>query len=219
MLRGWRRSLCIYSHVYRGTPDKPGLVLGLDRGGACPGVAFRVEAALHEKTIRYLREREQPTAVYLQRTVPIVLETGERVGALVYVADRLHPQYAGRLTREAERFGENLRVMTVADALYANRADYDGGACIIVSTMQAFRREQTEGLKVYEANGELMDHFTALPDGLRRLLDKGPGGDPVPSLANVLKLRRPVVIVDEAHNAAHRPFFRRASPPCAVPDC
>ena len=101
MLRGWRRSLCIYSHVYRGTPERPGLVLGLDRGGACQGVAFRVEEALRDKTIRYLREREQPTAVYLERKVPIVLETGERVSALAYVADRLHPQYAGRLTRDA----------------------------------------------------------------------------------------------------------------------
>jgi len=101
MLRGWRRSLCIYSHVYRGTPDRPGLVLGLDRGGACPGVAFRVEAALREPTIRYLREREQVTAVYLERMVPIVLESGEWVSALTFVADRLHPQYAGRLTREA----------------------------------------------------------------------------------------------------------------------
>jgi len=101
MLRGWRRSLCIYSHVYRGTPEHPGLVLGLDRGGACPGVAFRVEEALREKTIRYLREREQPTAVYVERMVPIMLESAERVTALAYVADRLHPQYAGRLTREA----------------------------------------------------------------------------------------------------------------------
>ena len=101
MLRGWRRSLCIYSHVYRGTPARPGLVLGLDRGGACQGVAFLVEAALREPTIRYLREREQATAVYLERMAPIALESGERVNALTYVADRLHPQYAGRLTREA----------------------------------------------------------------------------------------------------------------------
>jgi cation transport protein ChaC len=99
-LRGWRRSLCVYSHVYRGTPDRPGLVLGLDRGGACNGVAFRVEEALREQTIRYLREREQPTAVYVERFVPITLESGERVRALVYVADRLHLQYAGRLTRD-----------------------------------------------------------------------------------------------------------------------
>ncbi len=100
MLRGWRRSLCIYSHVYRGTPDKPGLVLGLDRGGACAGVAFRVEGALRDPTIRYLREREQPTAVYIERMVPVTLETGERVAALAYVADRLHAQYAGRLDRD-----------------------------------------------------------------------------------------------------------------------
>ena len=67
LLRGWRRRLCIYSHVYRGTPDRPGLVLGLDQGGACHGVAFRVEAALREATVRYLRERELVTAVYIER--------------------------------------------------------------------------------------------------------------------------------------------------------
>ena len=71
LLRGWRRRLCVYSHVYRGTAERPGLVLGLDRGGACRGVAFRVEAALCEATVRYLREREQVTAVYLERIVPV----------------------------------------------------------------------------------------------------------------------------------------------------
>ena len=101
MLRGWRRSLCVFSHVYRGSPERPGLVLGLDRGGACAGVAFEVDSALRETTIRYLREREQTTAVYLERTAPITLECGERVPALTYVADRLHRQYAGRLDREA----------------------------------------------------------------------------------------------------------------------
>ncbi|HEY1452994.1 MAG TPA: gamma-glutamylcyclotransferase [Roseiarcus sp.] len=101
MLRGWRRSLCVFSHVYRGSPERPGLVLGLDRGGACQGVAFEVDAALRETTIRYLREREQVTAVYLERIAPITLECGDRVPALTYVADRLHEQYAGRLDREA----------------------------------------------------------------------------------------------------------------------
>jgi glutathione-specific gamma-glutamylcyclotransferase len=101
LLRGWRRSLCVYSHVHRGSPDQPGLVLGLDRGGACPGIAFEVDAALREPTIRYLREREQVTAVYLERVAPITLEAGDRVLAVTYVADRLHDQYAGRLDREA----------------------------------------------------------------------------------------------------------------------
>ena len=116
LLRGWRRSLCVYSHVHRGSPERPGLVLGLDRGGACPGVAFEVDPALREATIRYLREREQVTSVYLERIAPVTLECGERVPALIYVADRLHDQYAGRLDREAMlehvrngqgRFGRN----------------------------------------------------------------------------------------------------------------
>lgn len=100
LLRGWRRSLCVFSHVYRGSPERPGLVLGLDRGGACPGVAFEVDTALWEATIRYLREREQVTAVYVERVAPVTLESGERVPAVTYVADRLHGQYAGRLDRE-----------------------------------------------------------------------------------------------------------------------
>jgi glutathione-specific gamma-glutamylcyclotransferase len=101
LLRGWRRSLCVYSHVYRGSPERPGLVLGLDRGGACPGVAFEVDAALRETTIRYLRERELATAVYLERIAPVSLASGARVLAVTYVADRLHDQYAGRLDRAA----------------------------------------------------------------------------------------------------------------------
>ena len=99
-LKGWRRSLCIFSHVYRGAPGRPGLVLGLDRGGVCLGVAFEVDAGLKEATVRYLRDREQATAVYLERIVPVTLESGERVAALTYVADRMHQQYAGRLDRE-----------------------------------------------------------------------------------------------------------------------
>ena len=100
-LNSWHRSLCIYSHVYRGTPEQPGLVLGLDHGGECHGAAFRVEGAFRTATTRYLREREQVTTVYLERTVLIVLETGEKIPALTYVADRQHPQYAGQLDRSS----------------------------------------------------------------------------------------------------------------------
>jgi glutathione-specific gamma-glutamylcyclotransferase len=101
LLRGWRRRLCIYSHIYRGTADRPGLVLGLDWGGACHGVAFRIEAALREATVRYLRQRELVTAVYLERTVAVTLSDGRRVAALTYVADRGHGQYAGPMPRES----------------------------------------------------------------------------------------------------------------------
>ncbi len=98
-LVGAHRSLCIYSHVHRGTPDRPGLVLGLDRGGACRGLAFRIHKRDWEDTIAYLREREQATAVYLERVRPVILADGATtVQALTYVVDRGHPQYAGRLS-------------------------------------------------------------------------------------------------------------------------
>ncbi len=63
------------------------------------------------------------------------------------------------------------------------------------------------------ANGELMDHLGGLADGLRAALETGPSGDPVfPSLANVLRMRRPIVIVDEAHNARTNLFFDTFAP-------
>jgi cation transport protein ChaC len=96
-LRGYHRALCIYSHVHRGTPERPGLVLGLDRGGSCRGVAFRVEVAKAEATIAYLRAREQVTTVYVERRVRIRLDDGCEVEALTYVVDRRHVQYAGKL--------------------------------------------------------------------------------------------------------------------------
>jgi cation transport protein ChaC len=99
-LRGYHRALCIYSHVHRGTPERPGLVLGLDRGGSCRGVAFRVEAAKADATIAYLRAREQVTAVYVERRVRLRLDDAREVEALAYVVDRRHVQYAGKLPLE-----------------------------------------------------------------------------------------------------------------------
>ena len=96
-LHGYHRSLCIFSHVHRGTPDAPGLVLGLDRGGRCRGVAFRVRPGREDATLFYLREREQATSVYLERQVRVRLDQGPIVRAVTYVADRNHPQYAGKL--------------------------------------------------------------------------------------------------------------------------
>ena len=97
LVRGFHRSLCIFSHVHRGTPEKPGLVLGLDRGGACRGVGFRVAAHRRRDTLAYLREREQVTTVYREVWLPARLHDGRLVSCVAYVVDRAHPQYAGRL--------------------------------------------------------------------------------------------------------------------------
>ncbi|PLP59942.1 gamma-glutamylcyclotransferase [Mesorhizobium loti] len=96
-LHGYRRSLCVYSFVHRGTRERPGLVLGLDRGGSCIGLAFRVPGELRDEVIAYLRERELVTNVYLERWVKAALEDGRMVEAVTYVADRDHEQYAGAL--------------------------------------------------------------------------------------------------------------------------
>jgi cation transport protein ChaC len=99
-LIGEHRALCVYSFVHRGTPEKPGLVLGLDRGGAARGVAFRVAAEHRAATVAYLRAREQVTSVYreVMRSVWLENEPRQRVSALAYVVDRGHVQYAGRLS-------------------------------------------------------------------------------------------------------------------------
>jgi len=99
-LIGLHRALCVFSFVHRGTPQRPGLVLGLDRGGMCRGIAFRVAAAARAETIGYLRSREQVTTVYLETMRRIELEDDKRrkVSALCYIVDRSHVQYAGRLS-------------------------------------------------------------------------------------------------------------------------
>jgi glutathione-specific gamma-glutamylcyclotransferase len=99
-LIGLHRALCVFSFVHRGTPEKPGLVLGLDRGGMCRGIAFRVAARKRDETIAYLRGREQVTSVYVETERRIELEDQARrqVRALTYVVDRGHVQYAGRLS-------------------------------------------------------------------------------------------------------------------------
>ncbi|MBN8919955.1 MAG: gamma-glutamylcyclotransferase [Rhizobiales bacterium] len=104
LLIGVHRALCVYSHVHRGTPQRPGLVMGLDLGGSCRGVAYRVVAAQRDATIAYLRAREQATSVYREATRSVWLDgdAKQRVAAVCYLVDRSHAQYAGRLTLDEQ---------------------------------------------------------------------------------------------------------------------
>ena len=98
-LIGYRRCFCIYSVYHRGTLQRPGLVLGLDRGGACEGIAYRIPAARAQETTQYLRAREQVHGVYRETHVPVELIASpyREVLALAYIVERAHPNYAGRL--------------------------------------------------------------------------------------------------------------------------
>ena len=101
-MHGAHRSLCIYSHHYRGTPELPGLVFGLARGGSCGGMAFAVEGASWPETLQYLRERELVTSVYREAVRPVVLDDGRQVAAVAYLVDEAHEQYAGRLSLDEQ---------------------------------------------------------------------------------------------------------------------
>src|SRR6202049_4600833 len=141
-LIGEHRALCVYSFAHRGTPEKPALVLGLDRGGACRGVAFRVVAGLRNATVDYLRSREQTTHVYreVMRSVWLENEARQRVSALAYVVDRGHVQYAGRLS-----LTDQMRFVQQGHGRSGNNRDY------VLSTVksieaQGFRDEQLHRL-------------------------------------------------------------------------
>ncbi len=101
---GARRRLCVYSVVHRGTRQRPGLVLGLEPGGACDGMAFRIAPDAARAVRAYLRAREQVTMVYRETAGIAELQTGarERVRALCFMVDTAHPQYAGDLPLEQQ---------------------------------------------------------------------------------------------------------------------
>ena len=101
VVHGWHRALCVFSIRYRGTQERPGLVLGLDRGGCCHGRAYRVEAANVEAVRDYLWEREMVSAAYRPTKSLARLDGGAQVRVLTFVARHDHPQYAGKRDPES----------------------------------------------------------------------------------------------------------------------
>jgi glutathione-specific gamma-glutamylcyclotransferase len=106
LLRGFHRRFCIWSRIYRGSPEAPGLVLGLDRGGACRGVAFRVPAPEAAAVLDYLDARENigDEVVYARRLLPVrLLDSGRTVRAVAYVVERNSRHYCRPAAEEAAR--------------------------------------------------------------------------------------------------------------------
>ncbi len=169
-------------------PETPYVCIRIPTGGGKTIVAAH-SIGVAAKT--YLQS-ENPMVLWLVPSTAILEQT------LKALRNLDHPYRAAL----AADFGRNLSVLTVAEALSLSRPDASSGACIIVSTIQAFRVEDKTGRKVYEDAGSLMDHFSGLSDEQTDRLEKVEGTHrPVASLANVLRLHRPMVIVDEAHNA------------------
>src|SRR3954451_2811331 len=156
-LIGEHRALCVYSFDHRGTPEKPGLVLGLDRGGACRGIAFRVSAKHRNDTVAYLRGREQTTNVYreVMRSVWLENEARQRVSALAYVVDRGHVQYAGRLS-----LSDQLRFVQQGRGRSGNNRDY------VLATVKSIEAQGFRDAQLHQLAGMLHDghpHAVASP--------------------------------------------------------
>ena len=117
-IHGWHRRFCLWTALGRGTPDQPGLVLGLDRGGTCRGVAFRIAAAAVEEELDLIWRREMVTAAYTPRWVTAATPDGP-VRAITFTIDRTQRNYAGRLTED-----ETARVLAHARGQLGSCADY-----------------------------------------------------------------------------------------------
>lgn len=125
-LRGFHRQFCLWSTIGRGTPECPGLVLGLDLGGTCDGLAFRLPAAQAAAELRLLWRREMVSGSYSPRWVridaaPCEASHGckEELRALVFVVNREHPNYAGRLPAD-----QVVRALADASGHIGSSAEY-----------------------------------------------------------------------------------------------
>ncbi|MBN2267373.1 MAG: DEAD/DEAH box helicase family protein [Candidatus Babeliaceae bacterium] len=185
-------------------PALPYICLRVPTGGGKTLVACHsVEIAASE-----LLKTDNPVVLWL------VPSNAIREQTLTALKNRNHPY------RQAlESTIGSVSVMSIEDALYVKRAQLDSETTVIVSTLQAFRVNDTVGYRVYRDSGDLMDHFVGLSTTIEERLEKNEAGKPQRTLANVLAIRRPAVIVDEAHNARTPLSFEtlaRFSPSCII---
>lgn len=167
-------------------PDMPYVCLRVPTGGGKTLLACYASGLAMSELLR----TDRAVVLWLVPSNTILEQTADAL------RDPRHPY-----RRALELACGAVEVVTIEEALRISRAAVDGQTVVIVSTIQAFRVEDTTGRKVYEQNGAFSEHLLNVP--LDRLNDLLPGADgkPKPSLVNMLRLRRPIVIVDEAHNA------------------
>lgn len=196
---------CEYHSMEGALKDVPYVCLRVPTGGgktlmACHSIGLVEEGYKH---------CDNSLVLWLVPTTPILSQT---VSALK------NPTHPYRQALEATL--GNVVVKTIDEALYLSPSDVDNCTCVIVSTMQSFKRDDTTGLRVYKRDGVLMGFFDSSAQSWPGQLELNPiTGKPVESLANVIAMRRPIVIVDEAHNARTRLTFETLAgfqPSCII---
>jgi len=130
ILKGYHRSLCIFSYEYRGNRENPGLVFGLEQGGTCMGRVLKVNAGKADGVLDYLYQREMITGVYLPRWLEVDLpEQQTSATAYCFVADQQHEQFCGKLELE-----ETIRLILQGHG--------SGGACLdyVINTYEHMQK-------------------------------------------------------------------------------
>ena len=117
-IRGYHRRFCLWLSRGRGSPDCPGLMLALDRGGTCRGMAFRIAAGDAREELRLVWRREMLSGAYLARWVDVATEAGP-LRAVTFVANRTHNRYSGKLCEAA-----TAERLTLAAGELGSCADY-----------------------------------------------------------------------------------------------
>lgn len=115
---GWHRRFCHWTPVGRGTPDNPGLVLGLDRGGSCRGVAYQIAASDVANELQLLWRREMIAGTYIPRWVKVFMG-GKIVQAIAFVINRQHSLYARSLSLDT-----TIESIATASGQLGSCADY-----------------------------------------------------------------------------------------------
>ncbi len=148
-LFGYHRSLCLESRVHRGSPERGGLVLALDKGGSCVGIAYRVDAAKRSEVIDYLRARELVTSAYIEREVSVRLADGRSRSAITYVMDRTHEQYSGSLSvsEAAEKVSGSVGISGANEDYVFNAVEHLKALGIRDHWLEAVAKQLSETLR------------------------------------------------------------------------
>ena len=120
VVRGWHRSFCYRVARFRGTRDRPGLMMALDRGGRCRGMILRVPRERAAAGLDALLRREVVVKPGVNVPRWLTAETADGpVRALAFVVNRKSPHYAGRLAPEAA-----ADIVATAAGHWGSCADY-----------------------------------------------------------------------------------------------
>lgn len=171
----------------QGAEQAPYLCVKIPTGGGKTLVACHTLPVILES---YLQEKNGKGLVMW-----FVPSDAIRAQTLLNLQNRNHP-YREILDT---KFGNNVKVFTLEEALSIQKSDLQNNLCIVVASLQAFRRTDKAWLKVFQNNGSLLSHFEDLVEDTD-FLAKDEGGDIVYSLGNVIRINNPIIILDEGHN-------------------